>query len=85
MDILAWIVVGLVAGLIARALMPGNQNEPSGWLGTIGLGILGAIVGGFLSRFFFVGGGATGINIGSIVTAVVGACVLLFVLRLLKK
>ncbi len=46
-----WIIIGLVAGLIARLLVPGRQ--PMGWLLTIGLGLLGSVVGGFISSAMF--------------------------------
>ena len=85
MGFVAWIVVGLIAGVIAKALMPGANNEPSGWIGTIVLGIVGAVLGGFLSSLLLGGGGANGINIGSILVSVVGACILIGILRMIKK
>ncbi|MGC4043438.1 MAG: GlsB/YeaQ/YmgE family stress response membrane protein [Armatimonas sp.] len=84
MGLVAWIVVGLLAGIIAKAIMPGSSNEPGGWIGTIALGIIGALLGGFLSSMFLGGGGATGINFGSIVVSVVGACVFIGILRMLR-
>ena len=83
MGILTWIVLGLIAGALAKFLMPGKDG--GGWLMTIGLGIAGAFVGGFLGNQLGIGGGATGINFGSIVTATAGAFVLLFVYRLISK
>ena len=85
MSILAWIVVGLIAGILAKAIMPGSRDEPGGWLGTIALGVIGAVIGGFLSSVFLGGGGASGLNLGSILVAVVGACVLIGVLRLIRR
>ena len=85
MGILSWIVVGLVAGVIAKALMPGGSKEPGGWIGTIVLGIVGALIGGFLSSLLLGGGGVSGFNLGSIVVAVIGACVLIGGLRLLQR
>ena len=85
MSLFAWIVVGLIAGAIAKAVMPGNRDEPGGWLGTMALGIVGAVVGGFLSTTLLGGGGASGINLGSILVSVVGACVFIAILRLVKK
>lgn len=85
MGILTWIIVGLIAGFIAKMLMPGSNNEPSGWVGTVFLGVVGAILGGFLSSLFLGGGGANGINVGSILVAVVGACVFIALLRLIKR
>jgi uncharacterized membrane protein YeaQ/YmgE (transglycosylase-associated protein family) len=85
MSIIAWIVVGLIAGILAKAIMPGNRDEPGGWLGTIALGIVGAIVGGFLSSLLLGGGGASGLNLGSILVSVVGACVFLGILRMIRR
>lgn len=85
MGLISWIVVGLLAGIIAKFLMPGTNNEPSGWVATTLLGIVGAIIGGFLSSAFMGGGGANGINVGSIVVAVIGACVLIGILRLVRR
>ncbi len=47
-----WIIIGLVAGLLARLLVPGRQ--PMGWLLTIGLGLLGSMVGGMISAALLV-------------------------------
>ncbi len=46
-----WIVIGLLAGLLARFMMPGDQ--PMGWLVTIALGLIGSVVGGFISSVIF--------------------------------
>ena len=55
MGIIGWIVIGLIAGAIARWLMPGP--DPMGWLGTIVLGIVGSLVGGTLLNLLFGSGG----------------------------
>lgn len=82
MGILSWIILGLIAGALAKWLMPGRQG--GGWILTMVLGIVGAFVGGWLGTL--VGfGSVTGINIGSIVTAVVGALVVLLIHRALKS
>ena len=82
MGILSWIVLGLIAGVLAKVLMPGQDG--GGWIVTILLGIAGAFVGGFIGSF--LGLGTTGgLNIGSILTATGGAFVLLFVYRMIKK
>ena len=82
MGILSWIVIGLLAGVIAKFLMPGS--DPGGWIITILLGIVGAIVGGFVMGLFGYGG-VTGINIWSIIVATLGAVILLFVARALRR
>lgn len=82
MGILSWLVLGLIAGALAKWLMPGKDG--GGWLITIALGIAGAFVGGFISSVLGFGS-AQGFSIAGIVTATGGAFVLLFVYRLLKK
>ncbi len=76
MGIISWIILGLIAGALAKWLMPGNDG--GGWLTTMALGIAGAFVGGFLGGLLGFGG-ADGVNIGSIITATIGAFVLLFI------
>lgn len=89
MHFLAWIVLGLIAGAIAKAIYPGHQG--GGILATIVLGILGAVVGGFLGNALFPGSaGAFGASVGaltipSIIFAVLGAILLLFVWGLLSR
>jgi uncharacterized membrane protein YeaQ/YmgE (transglycosylase-associated protein family) len=80
MEFVWFLVVGLIAGIIAKAVMPGTSNEPSGWLLTILLGIVGAYVGGFIGRAIF---GVEATNfIWQIVLAAVGAIVIIALLRL---
>jgi len=80
LGILSWIVLGLVAGLIAGYLMKGGGY---GLLGDIILGIIGALVGGFLSSTF-LGLDVTGFNITSVIIAVVGACIVIGISRALS-
>jgi uncharacterized membrane protein YeaQ/YmgE (transglycosylase-associated protein family) len=70
-SILVWIIVGLIVGVIARAIVPGP--DPLGWLGTILLGIVGSFVGGFLANLIFAGQAVVQPAgwIGSIVGAVI--------------
>ena len=82
MSILAWIVLGLVAGAIAKALMPGN--DPGGFIVTAIIGIVGAVIGGFLGNTL-MGRPLSGFSLWSLVLAVIGALVLLFVYRLTTK
>ena len=80
MSIIAWIVVGLIAGAIAKLLMPGD--DPGGIILTILLGIAGAIVGGFVAVALNISDGVDDFDIGTIFLAVVGAMVLLLGYRL---
>jgi uncharacterized membrane protein YeaQ/YmgE (transglycosylase-associated protein family) len=85
MSILAWLVVGILAGVLAKALMPGGRSEPNSFLGTMLLGIVGAMLGGWISSSFFNAGGASGINIGSIFIATIGAALLIGIGRLMRR
>ncbi|MBE3689113.1 GlsB/YeaQ/YmgE family stress response membrane protein [Vibrio parahaemolyticus] len=76
MGIISWIILGLIAGALAKWLMQGKDG--GGWIATMLLGIAGAFVGGFLGGILGFGG-ATGVNVGSIITATLGAFILLFV------
>ncbi len=80
MGILAWIVLGLVAGAIAKLLMPGK--DPGGWIVTMLLGIVGAVVGGWIGNVLWGSRGVSGFNLSSIGLAVLGAVVLLIIYRL---
>lgn len=79
MSIIAWLIIGGLAGWIAGNIMRGGGF---GLLGNIGVGVVGAVVGGFL--FSLLGLQAGGF-IGSLVTSVVGAVVLLWVIAKVKK
>jgi uncharacterized membrane protein YeaQ/YmgE (transglycosylase-associated protein family) len=79
MSIFALIIVGIIAGWLARMVMSGEG--PAGLLGDLVVGVIGAVVGGWI--FNALGHpGATGLNIGSIVVAFVGAVVVLWLTRL---
>jgi len=86
MNILAWVVLGLIAGAIAKAIYPGNQS--GGILGTMILGIIGAFVGGSLYGLLTTGSLAitsVGLSVGGIVVAVLGAIVALFIYYALAR
>jgi uncharacterized membrane protein YeaQ/YmgE (transglycosylase-associated protein family) len=76
--IIFWIIVGGIAGALAKLIMPGD--DPGGFIVTILLGIAGAIVGGFLGNLIGIGG--SGI-IWSVIIATIGAIVLLAIYRLI--
>jgi uncharacterized membrane protein YeaQ/YmgE (transglycosylase-associated protein family) len=84
MDIAAWIVVGLIAGFLAKAAMKGSDGIAEGWLATMFLGIFGAVVGGWIWNIVFHSRGATGINAISIFVAFVGSCVVISLIRLFR-
>ena len=72
MSILAWIVLGALAGWIASIITGTYQ----GWVGNVIVGIIGAFIGGLLLQFFGAAG-ATGLNVPSLLTAILGAVILL--------
>jgi uncharacterized membrane protein YeaQ/YmgE (transglycosylase-associated protein family) len=78
MSIIAWIALGLIAGAIAKALMPGN--DPGGFIVTILIGIVGAFLGGFLGNLI-AGTGLNGFSVWSIILAIIGAMLLLWIYR----
>ena len=82
MGVLAWIVLGLVAGAIAKLVMPGDQR--GGCLLTTLLGVAGALVGGFIGRQLGYGGVET-FSWGSLGWAIIGSLVLLLVFGFLFK
>ncbi|EME3272495.1 GlsB/YeaQ/YmgE family stress response membrane protein [Salmonella enterica subsp. enterica serovar Kentucky] len=83
MGIIAWIVFGLIAGVIAKLLMP--WRDGGGFILTCILGIVGAVVGGWLATMFGIGGSISGFNLHSFLVAVVGAIVVLVIFRLLRR
>ena len=83
MGIVSWIVLGLIAGFLARLLVPGRA--PGGLLLTILLGIAGAFVGGYLGSHFLGFGEVSGVDLRSMAIAVAGAVLLLFAVGLLRN
>jgi len=81
--ILALIVVGLIAGVLAKIAMPGP--DPGGFIGTILIGIAGAFVGGYVVKFFNGNPVATDLSLGTILTATVGAILLLVIYRFITR
>jgi uncharacterized membrane protein YeaQ/YmgE (transglycosylase-associated protein family) len=82
-NLLAWIIVGAIAGWLASIVMKTNASQ--GLLLDIIVGIVGGLIGGFVLQALGIGGEVTGLNIGSIVVAFIGAVILLALLRLLRR
>lgn len=78
MGIISWIVFGLLAGILAKFIMPGN--DPGGIILTIVIGIVGAVVGGFIATQLGYGG-ISGFDVRSMLIAIGGALLLLFGFR----
>jgi uncharacterized membrane protein YeaQ/YmgE (transglycosylase-associated protein family) len=79
---LAWILFGLIAGVIAKFIMPGR--DPGGFIVTIIIGIVGAMLGGWLATQFGLGA-ITGFDIRSFLIAVAGSLILLFIYRRIRS
>jgi uncharacterized membrane protein YeaQ/YmgE (transglycosylase-associated protein family) len=80
LGIISWIVIGLIAGVIAKMVM----RDRVGWIMTILVGMAGAVVGGWISTAFG-GPGVSGINVTSIVVAALGAIAVFFVYGLIAR
>ena len=80
MGILAWIIVGIIAGFLAKAVVPGEA--PAGVLGDLVVGVVGALIGGWIMSSFG-STGFTGLNLWGIFVAFIGAVVLLLIMRAL--
>jgi uncharacterized membrane protein YeaQ/YmgE (transglycosylase-associated protein family) len=82
MGIIAWIIFGLIAGAVAKLIMPGK--DPGGIIVTIVIGVLGAVIGGFIATALGFGA-VSGFNLGSLVIAILGAILLLWLYRVVKS
>lgn len=80
MGILSWIIVGLIAGWLAGMVMKGSGY---GVVGNIIIGIVGALLGGYISTLLFDGTTVSGFNLQSVLIATLGAIVAIFLVRLL--
>lgn len=86
MNIIAWIILGLLAGAIAKAIVPGYQG--GNWLATMVLGIVGAFIGGTLHMFIKTGNlqfTAPGLNIVGVFIAVLGAIIAIYLYGALSR
>lgn len=79
MNIVWWLIVGLLAGLIARALVPGR--DAMGLLGTLVLGLVGSVIGGFIGDILVEGNNA--FSPAGLVGSIIGAIVALILMRML--
>ena len=82
MGILSWMFLGLIAGALAKFIMPGK--DPGGFFVTILIGMAGGVIGGFLGSFLGLGK-IQSFDLGGIFIATVGAILLLIIYRLIKK
>lgn len=82
MGIFSWIILGLIVGVLAKLIMPGD--DPGGFIVTILLGVAGALLGGYAGTFFGVGE-VTGFNMVSILLAIGGSLILLVLYRLVVR
>lgn len=83
MNIVSWVLLGLIAGGLAKLILPGK--DLGGCLVTIGIGVLGALLGGYLGTTVFDWGTVTGLDVRSLGIAVAGSLVLLAAFRLLFR
>ena len=83
MGIIAWIVLGLLAGLIARAILPGHDSV--GVIATMLIGVVGAVIGGFVAELLGFKGLGTFFEVRTWIIAVAGAFVLLGILRMVAR
>jgi uncharacterized membrane protein YeaQ/YmgE (transglycosylase-associated protein family) len=83
MGIIGWIVLGLIAGAIAKAILPGTQG--GGWLITLVLGVVGALVGGFIGSAIFGIGLEDFWSLQTWIVAIVGSIVVLLIYGLLTR
>jgi Predicted membrane protein len=84
MEFLIFLLVGLIAGVLAKLIMPGAANEPGGWFMTMILGVVGAFLGGFIGRAMGFGGAtaAGSFSLAGILWATIGAILVIAIMRL---
>lgn len=82
MGIIAWIIFGALAGWIGSLIM--GTDEQQGAIANIVVGIVGALIGGFVARSFG-GSGVTGFNLGSLLIAVLGSIILLGLYKMMSR
>lgn len=77
MGFIAWIVLGLIAGAIARLILPGRQG--SGWLGALITGILGALLGGWIGRLMGFSTNDSFFDLATWIFAIIGGVIVAFI------
>ena len=82
-DLIGWLVIGLVIGLLARFLVPGK--DPMGFLATTLLGIAGSFLGGLISRLLFRSAPGQGFVRPGFIVSLIGAIILVLVVRRFRK
>lgn len=82
-NFLAWVLFGLVAGAIAKWIMPGK--DPGGWIVTILLGVSGSFIGGYLAQILELDAGTNEFSVINMAVAVLGAIALLGAYRMYSK
>ena len=80
MGVISWIILGLLAGAIARAIIPG-ETEPGGCIGTTAVGILGALIGGFIATALDIGRIEDFFDLGTWLIAIGGSVLLLLIIN----
>ncbi|HZA58213.1 MAG TPA: GlsB/YeaQ/YmgE family stress response membrane protein [Solirubrobacterales bacterium] len=84
MGVLSWIILGLLAGTIARALIPG-RTEPGGCIGTTAVGVVGALLGGFIATALDIGEVDEFFDLGTWLIAIGGSVLLLLFIRAISR
>jgi len=83
LNILSWIIVGLIAGALARLIMPGR--DPMGIVATIVLGIIGSLLGGFVSMAIWRNNDSSAFQGSGLLLSILGAIVVLWIWRMVKS
>lgn len=83
MEVIVWIIFGALAGWIASIIM--RTNAEQGALANIVVGIIGAFIGGFLMKALTGNDGVTGFNLGSLLVAILGAVILLAIVKMFRR
>jgi len=83
LNILSWIIVGLIAGALARLIMPGR--DPMGIIATIVLGIIGSLVGGFVSMAIWRNENSSAFQGSGLLLSILGAIIVLWIYRMVKS